>query len=270
MVTASPLAWWTATRPRSVSDAEQRHVAVGDDDGALEAGRERLERALDGATGALDLVLVGDEHVGVVLEHVLGDLVALVPHDDGEVLGSDPAGSPQGMPHERAPADRVQHLGDRGLHACALASSKDDHGGRPWIAHGSQLLCIGMHVGCGAGPSLRLRHAQPCYSRVDRAPAPVLPQPCGSGGLSGRAPRVGVEPTSLVLIQSQAGPADRPTGERHPGRRRDPLAGPPQGSAVRSARPRPAPGDATPGAPGDAPGGAPARERSPRAAQWAV
>src|SRR5215203_3208820 len=31
--------------------------------------------------------------------------------------------------------------------------------------------------------------------------------------LSG-APRVGVEPTSLVLIQSQAGPADRPTGDR--------------------------------------------------------
>ena len=27
------------------------------------------------------------------------------------------------------------------------------------------------------------------------------------------APRVGVEPTSLVLIQSQAGPAGRPTGE---------------------------------------------------------
>ncbi len=31
-----------------------------------------------------------------------------------------------------------------------------------------------------------------------------------------RAPRVGVEPTSLVLIQSQAGPADRPTGDRRP------------------------------------------------------
>ena len=27
------------------------------------------------------------------------------------------------------------------------------------------------------------------------------------------APRVGVEPTSLILIQSQAGPAGRPTGE---------------------------------------------------------
>ena len=31
---------------------------------------------------------------------------------------------------------------------------------------------------------------------------------------SAHAPRVGVEPTSLVLIQSQAGPAGRPTGER--------------------------------------------------------
>ncbi|SPD88911.1 protein of unknown function [Micropruina glycogenica] len=29
-----------------------------------------------------------------------------------------------------------------------------------------------------------------------------------------RAPRVGVEPTSLILIQSQAGPAGRPTGDR--------------------------------------------------------
>ena len=29
-----------------------------------------------------------------------------------------------------------------------------------------------------------------------------------------RAPRVGIEPTSLILIQSQAGPASRPTGER--------------------------------------------------------
>src|SRR5947209_15815192 len=32
-----------------------------------------------------------------------------------------------------------------------------------------------------------------------------------SNGFS--APRVGVEPTSLILIQSQAGPADRPTGD---------------------------------------------------------
>ena len=44
--------------------------------------------------------------------------------------------------------------------------------------------------------------------RVGRAVA-------GAGGLgAGHAPRVGVEPTSLVLIQSQAGPADRPPGDR--------------------------------------------------------
>ncbi len=36
------------------------------------------------------------------------------------------------------------------------------------------------------------------------------------GMLAHVAPRVGVEPTSLVLIQSQAGPAGRPTGERPP------------------------------------------------------
>ena len=37
------------------------------------------------------------------------------------------------------------------------------------------------------------------------------------------APRVGIEPTSLVLIQSQAGPTSRPTGER-------PTRGPAKGS----------------------------------------
>src|SRR6185503_18570156 len=47
----------------------------------------------------------------------------------------------------------------------------------------------------------------------------VMPMRCGN-----LAPRVGVEPTSLILIQSQAGPADRPTGdglERLLARRRD-------------------------------------------------
>ena len=31
---------------------------------------------------------------------------------------------------------------------------------------------------------------------------------------SGVAPRAGIEPASLILIQSQAGPASRPTGDR--------------------------------------------------------
>ncbi len=116
--------------------AEQGHVAVGDDDGAGEVVGQGLEAALDGSARALDVVLVGDEHVGVVLEHVLGDPVAFVAHDDDEVLRTDPACCPQGVPDEGAPSDRVQHLRDRGLHACALTSGEDDHGGGPRFAHG--------------------------------------------------------------------------------------------------------------------------------------
>ena len=43
----------------------------------------------------------------------------------------------------------------------------------------------------------------------------VTVEPIGAQGadLLELAPRVGVEPTSLVLIQSQAGPAGRPTGD---------------------------------------------------------
>ena len=40
---------------------EQRHVAVRDDHGAGQVGGQRLEGALDGAAGALDVVLVGDD-----------------------------------------------------------------------------------------------------------------------------------------------------------------------------------------------------------------
>ncbi len=38
--------------------------------------------------------------------------------------------------------------------------------------------------------------------------------PCQRHFRPPRAPRVGVEPTALILIQSQAGPAGRPTGDR--------------------------------------------------------
>ena len=71
-----------------------------------------------------------------------------------------------------------------------------------------------------------------------------VPRPLTQFGLSSArpntgqlAPRVGVEPTSLILIQSQAGPADRPTGERHPrGQRQTGYPNFPQPS------PRPGPG----------------------------
>ena len=44
---------------------EQGHIAVGDDDGARQVGRQGRQSALDGPAGAFDLVLVGDEAVRV-------------------------------------------------------------------------------------------------------------------------------------------------------------------------------------------------------------
>ena len=62
--------------------------------------------------------------------------------------------------------------------------------------------------GCAAG---RQRHTEQATPR-----AATMPKHAGRDIVAAprRAPRVGVEPTSLVLIQSQAGPAGRPTGER--------------------------------------------------------
>ena len=49
------------------ASGQEGHIAVGDDDGAahgLDSFIERLEAALDGAAGAGDLVLVGDDRAG--------------------------------------------------------------------------------------------------------------------------------------------------------------------------------------------------------------
>src|SRR5215204_312581 len=78
--------------------------------------------------------------------------------------------------------------------------------------------------------SIMLRPPTSCrtLARADfmRVPAPAASTMAVIGSVCGlvltrllcrRAPRVGVEPTSLVRIQSAAGPADRPTGDRIPG-----------------------------------------------------
>ena len=84
---------------------EQRDVAGEHDDGAVDlspstaprrvpprptsacaAASSTRERAPDGATGARDVVLVGDEHRGVELADVGGDRVPLVPDDDDDAV----------------------------------------------------------------------------------------------------------------------------------------------------------------------------------------
>ena len=61
-------------------------------------------------------------------------------------------------------------------------------------------------AGCSASPA--------CSATW--SPRSCSPANGGARASAFLAPRVGVEPTSLVLIQSQAGPAGRPTGDRPP------------------------------------------------------
>ena len=63
--TALPLSAWAPVSSTSVVAGEQRHVAVGDEDGAAQLGGQGEQAALDGPAGALDVVLVGDDQVGV-------------------------------------------------------------------------------------------------------------------------------------------------------------------------------------------------------------
>ncbi len=114
---------------------QQGHVAVRDEDGAVEVGGQDVERALDGPSGALDVVLVGDDGLGVDLGDVGGDQVTLVPDHDRQVLGLGLTGRGDRVADQRAAGDAVQHLGGCGLHPGALASGEDDDGGQAGVAH---------------------------------------------------------------------------------------------------------------------------------------
>lgn len=86
---------------------QQRGVAVGDDHGAVQVGWQLLQRALGGAAGALDLVLVGDDRVGPGLLHHRDDAVALGAHGDRDVLGPGVRGGEQRVADEGAATDGV-------------------------------------------------------------------------------------------------------------------------------------------------------------------
>ena len=228
--------------PSSVSAVEQRHVAVGDDDGAVEAGGQRLEGALDGAAGALDVVLVGDDgRRGRRSRDVLGDAVALVAHDDGEVLGLVPRAARIAWATSVRPPIVWSTLGVVDFMRVPSPAA------RTITAVGRRSLTGAAPLGGSGCTRVRTTPAderrrgapRPCYSwGWGRRPAPgahrdPLHTERTTGVVAGgrvcrragrvdhagparraTAPRAGVEPTSLVLIQSQAGPAGRPTGDR--------------------------------------------------------
>ena len=51
-------------------------------------------------------------------------------HDDLDVVGAEPLRCGEHVSDERAPADRMQHLGQSRAHARALACGEDDDGER--------------------------------------------------------------------------------------------------------------------------------------------
>jgi hypothetical protein len=118
---------------------EQRNVAVRDEDRARQVCRQRLEAALDGAAGALDVVLVGDDEPGIQGGALLDDAVALVADHHADVLGPGLPGGPDRVADQRQATDAVQNLGCRGLHPGALTRGEDDDSSRAGGAHAREL-----------------------------------------------------------------------------------------------------------------------------------
>ena len=158
---------------------QHRRVGQGDDHLPGQLG-ELPERGLHGVPGAQLLLLHGGDDVWGDVGQMLLDLLAPVPDDHDDMFRLDLGGRAHRVTEHGMPGELVQQLGPGGLHPLALAGGKDDDG-----SHRGRL-----------GDGLVGQQRAPC--RPD-------------------APRVGVEPTSLVLIQSQAGPAGRPTGDHGPG-----------------------------------------------------
>ena len=107
-------------------------IAVGDDDGAgdgLDGLIEGLEAALDGAAGAGDLVLVGDDGAGQYALDFCGDDLALMTDDGDQVLGVEAVGGAQGVSDHGQARQGVNDLREGRFHARSLTCGQDDDGG---------------------------------------------------------------------------------------------------------------------------------------------
>ena len=145
---------------------QQRDVAHRHEDGPAEIGRQGLQPALDGPTGAGDVVLVGDDEVGVDRLAVGDDLVAPVPDHDGEVGGGGVPSGPDRVSQQLPPGDAVEHLRGAGLHPRPLACGEDDDGGR---ATGHAGGSRGRRARLANGAMLPTRARDPCASATGRS-----------------------------------------------------------------------------------------------------
>ena len=105
---------------------QQRGISHRDEDGAGEVVGERREPALDGAAGAGDLVLVGDDGHRILDADVLGHEVALMAYDDDEMGGLGRAGRDERMTEQGSSGQGMQHFRGRGLHPRAAPRRQHD------------------------------------------------------------------------------------------------------------------------------------------------
>ncbi len=112
--------------------AQQRGVAAGDDDRALEVG-DGFEGDAHGVPGAQLLGLEDRLDVGGVRFEVRGHLVGGGADDHDAAVGADGLGAAEHVAEQRPPEKLVEDLGFRGFHASAKTCGQDDR--RTLTAH---------------------------------------------------------------------------------------------------------------------------------------
>ena len=190
MLTARWAASCSSAKARRLSPSQQRGVTGDHHDGAAPVTLQRLEATRTAWPVPSWVSWTASTASGHQLLDVRADLLPLVADDRDDPVRLD--GRDGGTGRGRSCCARRSGAAPSWswVSAGCRRRRRDDHGE---VVHGAQL----------ARPTL-----------VGRLPAGRHGDRVGWGADGGGlAPRVGVEPTSLVLIQSQAGPAGRPTGE---------------------------------------------------------
>ena len=105
---------------------EQRSVRTGDNNGTVQrhaVGHKALQRALNGAACAWNLILIGDEDGGIHRHGLLHNAVAFVADDDDEPVRVERAARVDGVAEQGTPRNRVQDLRGARFHPPAARTT---------------------------------------------------------------------------------------------------------------------------------------------------
>jgi hypothetical protein len=105
---------------------QQGNVGTHDNDITTEGGRKRVNRVLNRATGARDMVLIDDHCIRHECQRRVGNCVPFVPHDDDDMRRFQLAGGCENVPKDGNAGQTVQHLRTRGLHSSPLPCRKNN------------------------------------------------------------------------------------------------------------------------------------------------